>query len=67
MRPGQLNLIYMICAILGFSTFGVLPAALELCAECTFPVSEGTSAGFMWLTTFASKPVCLSSHFLILL
>ena len=54
-------MIYMTCAILGFSTFGVLPAALELCAECTFPVSEGTSAGLMWLTVYVKNKHVLTN------
>lgn len=36
--------------VMGMFCFAVLPIALELGVECTFPVSEGTSAGFMWIS-----------------
>lgn len=34
----------------GFFSFAVLPTALELGVEITYPVSEATSSGFLWLS-----------------
>eukprot|EP00052_Salpingoeca_macrocollata_P015541 m.123941 g.123941 ORF g.123941 m.123941 type:complete len:460 (-) comp19723_c0_seq1:1765-3144(-) len=39
----------VMAGVLGFFTFGILPVALELGVECTYPVSAGSSAGFLWL------------------
>ena len=33
----------------GLAAFAILPVALELSVECTYPVNEGTSAGFLWV------------------
>jgi len=35
----------------GFFTFSLLPTALELGVECTFPVPEGTSTGLLWMSS----------------
>lgn len=50
LRPNQFGLVMTSCAIAGFFTLAALPVSLELCVECTYPVKEGTSAGFMWMT-----------------
>lgn len=49
-RPDQAGAVAVSLALFGFSGFGILPAALELSVELTYPVSEGTSAGFMWMS-----------------
>jgi MFS family permease len=49
-RPGQTGAVAVSLALFGLSGFGILPAALELAVELTYPVSEGTSAGFMWMS-----------------
>eukprot|EP00047_Mylnosiga_fluctuans_P024448 m.161192 g.161192 ORF g.161192 m.161192 type:complete len:487 (-) comp9862_c0_seq7:260-1720(-) len=48
-RPGQYWLVLTSSAVTGFFVFAALPVSLELCVECTYPVKEGTSAGFMWM------------------
>ncbi|XP_065174769.1 solute carrier family 49 member A3-like [Sycon ciliatum] len=45
----QTALIYASLAFFGFFGYGLLPVALELSVECTYPVAEATSAGVMWL------------------
>eukprot|EP01137_Pigoraptor_chileana_P030615 Opistho-2@17354 len=37
------------CALMGICCFSILPVCLELSVECTYPISEGTSAGFLWM------------------
>jgi len=49
-RPHRFGLIAVSCCIIGFFGFAALPVALELSVETTFPVSEGISAGLMWMT-----------------
>ncbi|XP_041476852.1 solute carrier family 49 member A3-like isoform X1 [Lytechinus variegatus] len=36
-----------VCAVVGFFGFAQFPVSLELGVEATYPVSEGTSAGFL--------------------
>lgn len=48
-RPSKFALISVSCCIIGFFGFASLPVALELSVETTFPVSEGVSAGLMWM------------------
>ena len=31
------------------AAFAILPVVLELSVECTYPVNEGTCAGFLWV------------------
>jgi hypothetical protein len=42
----------ILCFFVGLFTFSLLPAALELGAECTYPVPEGTSTGLLWMTSY---------------
>jgi FLVCR family MFS transporter 7 len=49
-RPNQLSAIMGVTAVTGFFCFGLLPVALELGVEITYPVSEATSSGFLWLS-----------------
>lgn len=46
---GQTIALATICALLGLFGFSVLPIALELAVECSFPVGEGTSAGLVFV------------------
>lgn len=39
--------IIAVCGVLGFFGFAQFPVSLELGVEATYPVSEGTSAGFL--------------------
>jgi FLVCR family MFS transporter 7 len=46
------GIFWLVCistGMMGFFCFAALPVALELSVECTYPVSESTSAGLMWL------------------
>ena len=74
-RPGHYANIVIVCCIsgarcaagavplmrAGFCIFGALPVGLELVVETTYPVGQGTSATFLWLTMYAA------SHELLLL
>uniref|UniRef100_A0A6B2L421 Major facilitator superfamily (MFS) profile domain-containing protein n=1 Tax=Arcella intermedia TaxID=1963864 RepID=A0A6B2L421_9EUKA len=37
------------CATLGIAAFVILPTALELCIEITYPIAPATSVGFLWM------------------
>ncbi|KAG0168651.1 hypothetical protein DFQ29_010061 [Apophysomyces sp. BC1021] len=41
--------IAVICALLGFFVFSLLPVALELSVECSYPVSESVSSSMLWM------------------
>ncbi|CAG8484823.1 11692_t:CDS:2 [Paraglomus brasilianum] len=41
--------IMILCGLIGFLSFSLLPVALEIGVECTFPVSANTSAAILWL------------------
>eukprot|EP00053_Salpingoeca_punica_P019830 m.203080 g.203080 ORF g.203080 m.203080 type:complete len:454 (-) comp17732_c0_seq2:334-1695(-) len=48
-KPGNFGLLLTASGLTGFFAFGILPVALELSVECSYPVSEGSSAGYLWL------------------
>ncbi|KAI9494405.1 major facilitator superfamily domain-containing protein [Zychaea mexicana] len=48
-KPDNYGAIVGICAIMGFFTFSLLPVALELSVECSYPVSESISSPLLWL------------------
>lgn len=48
--PDQLIQIIISLALLGMFAFAILPTTLELAAECTYPVNEGTSSGFLYMS-----------------
>lgn len=48
--PGHYTLVVVACSLIGFFCFAAMPVALELGVEVTYPVSEGTSAGFLWIS-----------------
>ncbi|KJE90576.1 hypothetical protein CAOG_01874 [Capsaspora owczarzaki ATCC 30864] len=48
-RPDEYVLVAVTCGLIGFFCFPLLPTCLELAVEVTYPVSEGTSASFMWM------------------
>ncbi|KAJ8656646.1 hypothetical protein O0I10_007723 [Lichtheimia ornata] len=43
--------IIVIAALMGFFTFSLLPVALELSVESSYPVSESFSSPFLWLAS----------------
>eukprot|EP00898_Chlorokybus_atmophyticus_P006274 jgi/Chlat1/6648/Chrsp49S06146 len=45
---GRFGPICAACGLLGFFAFAILPCALEMAVECTWPAPEATSAGFLW-------------------
>jgi len=47
-------LLASLCAVGGFFGLALYPVCLELSVECSFPVGEGTSAGFLVLSGFVS-------------
>ncbi|KAI8342364.1 major facilitator superfamily domain-containing protein [Chlamydoabsidia padenii] len=48
-KKDNYTVIMVICAILGFFIFSLLPVALELSVECSYPVSETISSASLWM------------------
>lgn len=48
-KTGQLAPIMVVCALMGFFTFSLLPVALELSIESTYPISESISSSMLWM------------------
>jgi vacuolar-type H+-ATPase subunit I/STV1 len=46
---GDFSTIIAICVLLGFFTFSLLPVALELSVESSFPISEAISSSLLWM------------------
>jgi len=42
----------LLCAACGFVGLALYPVCFELSVECSFPVGEGTAAGFLVLSGF---------------
>jgi len=42
----------LLCAFIGFFGMAMYPICMELSVECSFPVGEGTAAGFLVLSGF---------------
>lgn len=38
-----------VCVLLGFFTFSLLPVALELSVESSYPISESISSSLLWM------------------
>ncbi|KAG0225773.1 hypothetical protein BGX31_007503 [Mortierella sp. GBA43] len=47
-RPNDLIGMIIVSALLGFSAFAVMPAALELAVEITYPVTPASSTSILW-------------------
>lgn len=47
--------ICVVCVFIGFLSFGLLPVALELGVECTYPIPPSASTSLLWMggQTFA--------------
>eukprot|EP00049_Salpingoeca_infusionum_P006786 m.111332 g.111332 ORF g.111332 m.111332 type:complete len:480 (+) comp13443_c0_seq1:1288-2727(+) len=58
-KPNRLAELIVANCIIGFFAFAALPVGMELCAECTFPVSEGLSAGLIWVFSQALSTMFL--------
>ncbi|OBZ89062.1 Major facilitator superfamily domain-containing protein 7-a [Choanephora cucurbitarum] len=50
-KSAQFKYLMLVCVLLGFFTFSLLPVALELSIESTFPVSESISSACLWLSS----------------
>ncbi|KAI8090034.1 major facilitator superfamily domain-containing protein [Halteromyces radiatus] len=48
-KKDNYNVIIAICAILGFFMFSLLPVALELSVESSYPISETISSSSLWM------------------
>ncbi|KAL0088589.1 major facilitator superfamily domain-containing protein [Phycomyces blakesleeanus] len=48
-KEDNFSVIMVISALLGFFTFSLLPVALELSVECSYPVSEAVSSSMLWV------------------
>jgi len=51
-------ILALLCAVSGFFGLALYPVYLELSVECSFPVGEGTSAGFLVLSGFVIIMSC---------
>jgi hypothetical protein len=49
-RPNLYTLVLISCGIFGLCSFALIAVVFELAAEMTYPVSEGTSTGFLWMS-----------------
>eukprot|EP00038_Savillea_parva_P009689 m.185205 g.185205 ORF g.185205 m.185205 type:complete len:484 (-) comp16379_c0_seq1:64-1515(-) len=49
-QPNSLNEIMGVTAVMGFFCFALLPVALELSVEITYPIPEAASSGFLWMS-----------------
>jgi len=45
-------ILALLCAVSGLFGLALYPVCLELSVECSFPVGEGTAAGFLVLSGF---------------
>ena len=43
-------LVLIACGIVGLFSFCLIAVVFELAAEMTYPVAEGTSTGFLWMS-----------------
>ncbi|KAI8327345.1 major facilitator superfamily domain-containing protein [Blakeslea trispora] len=50
-KSGQFKYLMLVCVPLGFFIFSLLPVALELSVESTFPVSESISSACLWMSS----------------
>jgi FLVCR family MFS transporter 7 len=48
-QKNNFALICLVCVLLGFSSFGLLPVALELGVECTYPNPPSTGTSVLWM------------------
>lgn len=48
-KTGNYSAIMAICVLLGFFTFSLLPVALELSVESSYPISESISSSLLWM------------------
>ncbi|CAO3619452.1 unnamed protein product [Mucor hiemalis] len=48
-KTGDYSAIMAICVLLGFFTFSLLPVALELSVESSYPISESISSSLLWM------------------
>ena len=44
------SLLLVTCGIVGFFSFAIIAVVFEFAAEMTYPVAEGTTTGFLWLS-----------------
>ena len=49
-QPGRLGFLFAGASCIGFGGFPIEAISLELGVESSFPVSEGTSAGLLWIS-----------------
>jgi len=48
-KPDHYAMVLVASGVMGVFCFAILPLALELGVEITYPVCEGTSSGFLWM------------------
>ncbi|KAI8087980.1 major facilitator superfamily domain-containing protein [Gilbertella persicaria] len=50
-KSASYSAMMAICVLLGFFTFSLLPVALELSIESSFPISEAISSPLLWMSS----------------
>ncbi|CEG81324.1 hypothetical protein RMATCC62417_15539 [Rhizopus microsporus] len=48
-QKGDFGALVAICVLMGFFTFSLLPVALELSVESSYPISESISSSMLWM------------------
>ena len=48
-------LLAVLISLVGLCGFALYPVCLELSVECTYPVAEATSAGFLIISGYVSS------------
>lgn len=48
-KTGNFGSLVAICILMGFFTFSLLPVALELSIESSYPISESISSSMLWM------------------
>ncbi|KAM9377913.1 solute carrier family 49 member A3 isoform 2-T2 [Pholidichthys leucotaenia] len=50
LMPQQKVAVASVCSVFGLLGFSIYPVAMELSVECSYPVGEATSAGFIFIS-----------------
>lgn len=61
-RPNRLGVLYICASLLGLLALPVLPVALDMSAEITYPIPAGLTSTILWfcsqVSSAASLPPC---------
>eukprot|EP00042_Codosiga_hollandica_P028105 m.145532 g.145532 ORF g.145532 m.145532 type:complete len:479 (-) comp52679_c0_seq2:90-1526(-) len=59
LEPNSYSMVLISSSLIGISAFALIPVALEVSVECSYPVNEGTSAGFLWVSVQVFSAITL--------